>query len=63
MKKTRVVVSVALLTVLGAVFASGASYTVAVTVLPAGFMSSTPTASPAFPWLGSGLMIGNFVLN
>lgn len=40
-----------------------ANYTVAVTGLPAGFTSSTPAASPAFPWLGTGMMIGDFVLN
>jgi hypothetical protein len=39
------------------------SYTVAVTGLPAGFAGSTPAASPAFTWSGTGLMIGNFLLN
>lgn len=41
----------------------GSNYTVAVTGLPAGFTSSTPAASPAFPWLGTGMTIGDFVLN
>jgi len=41
----------------------GASYTVAVTGLPPGFVTSTPAASPAFPWAGTGMMIGNFVVN
>jgi hypothetical protein len=40
----------------------GATYTV-VTGLPAGFLNSAPTASPAFTWTGTGMMIGNFVLN
>jgi DNA-binding beta-propeller fold protein YncE len=39
------------------------SYTVAVTGLPAGFVSSAPRMSSAFTWTGSGMMIGNFVLN
>jgi hypothetical protein len=34
-----------------------------VTGLPAGFLASTPAVSPAFTWTGSGMMIGNFVLN
>ena len=38
------------------------SYTVAVTGLPAGFVT-TPPPSPAFIWSGTDLMIGNFVLN
>jgi hypothetical protein len=38
------------------------SYTVAVTGLPPGFVT-IPAASPAFPWTGAGMMIGNFVLN
>jgi hypothetical protein len=41
----------------------GSSYTVAVTGLPVGFSTSTPAASPAFTWAGTGMMIGNFVLN
>ncbi len=41
----------------------GSNYTVAVTGLPAGFVTSTPSASPAFMWAGTGMMIGNFVLN
>lgn len=45
------------------VMVPGSSYTVAVTGLPAGFVSSTPAASPAFTWAGTGMMIGNFVLN
>jgi hypothetical protein len=39
------------------------SYTVAVTGLPAGFVSSAPSMSPAFTWTGSAMMIGNFLLN
>jgi hypothetical protein len=31
--------------------------------LPPGFLSSTPAASPVFTWTGSGMIIGNFVLN
>jgi hypothetical protein len=45
------------------VLVPGSSYTVAVTGLPAGFFTSTPAASPAFTWAGTGMMIGNFVLN
>jgi len=41
----------------------GSGYTVAVTGLPAGFSISTPAASSAFTWAGTGMMIGNFVLN
>lgn len=41
----------------------GSSYTVVVTGLPAGFSQSTPAVSPAFTWAGTGMMIGNFVLN
>jgi len=44
------------------VLVSGSSYTVAVTGLPAGFVT-TPPPSPAFTWTGTGMMIGNFVLN
>jgi len=39
------------------------SYTVSLTGLPAGFVSSAPSMSPAFTWTGSGMMIGKFVLN
>jgi hypothetical protein len=45
------------------VLAPGSSYTVTVTGLPAGFLTSTPAASPVFAWAGTGMMIGNFVLN
>jgi hypothetical protein len=45
------------------VLVPGSSYTLAVTGLPAGFLASTPAVSPAFTWTGSGMMIGNFVLN
>lgn len=45
------------------VLVPGSSYTVAVTGLPAGFVTSTPAASPAFTWAGTGMTIGNFVLN
>jgi len=45
------------------VLVPGISYTVAVTSLPAGLTTSTPVASPAFTWTGTGIMIGNFVLN
>jgi hypothetical protein len=41
----------------------GSSYTVAATSLPAGFATATPAASPAFTWSGTGMMVGNFVLN
>jgi hypothetical protein len=44
------------------VLASGSSYTVAVTGLPAGFVNA-PAASPAFNRTGMRMMIGNFVLN
>lgn len=44
------------------VLTPSASYSVAVTALPIGFMTTTPP-SPAFIWSGSGLMIGDFVLN
>ena len=41
-----------------------ATYTVAVTGLPPGFGNTPPPPpSPAFMWSGSGMMIGNFVLN
>lgn len=39
----------------------GSSYSVAVTGLPPGF-ATTPPASPAFAWSGTGMMVGNFVL-
>jgi hypothetical protein len=42
---------------------SGSSYNVTVTGRPAGFTSSTPAAYPYFTWTGTGMMIGNFVLN
>jgi len=45
------------------VLVPGSNYAVAVTGLPAGFTTSTPAASPAFSWTGTGMMIGNFVLN
>ncbi len=45
------------------VLVSGSSYAVAVTGLPLGFAASTPAVSPAFAWAGSGMVIGNFVLN
>jgi hypothetical protein len=45
------------------VLVPGSSYTVAVTSLPAGFANATPAASPAFMWSGTGMMVGNFVLN
>jgi len=41
------------------VLATGTSYTVEVTPIPAGFVTSTPAAS-TFSWLGSGL---TFTLN
>ena len=44
------------------VLTSGANYTVAVTGLPPGFVTAPPP-SPAFGWSGTGMMIGNFVLN
>jgi hypothetical protein len=40
----------------------GSSYTVAVTGFPAGFTTSTPAASLAFTWAGTGMMVGTFVL-
>jgi hypothetical protein len=42
---------------------SAPNYTVAVTGLPAGLVTSTPAASPAFTWAGTGMMSGHFVLN
>lgn len=46
----------------GGVLTPYASYTVAVTGLPAAFVN-LPAASPAFQWTGSGMMVGTFVLN
>jgi hypothetical protein len=43
------------------VLVPGSSYSVAVTGLPPGFVT-TPPASPAFAWSGTGMMVGNFVL-
>lgn len=45
------------------VLVPGSSYTVAVTGIASGFVTSTPAASPAFTWTGTGIMIGNLVLN
>jgi hypothetical protein len=45
------------------VLTPGSSYSVSVTGLPAGFTTSTPAMSPAFLWSGTGMTIGNFVLN
>ena len=44
------------------VLAPGANYTVAVTGVPAGFASSTPT-NQAFTWQGAAIALSNFVLN
>jgi N-acetylneuraminic acid mutarotase len=45
------------------VLTPGSSYSVSVTGLPAGFTTSTPAMSSAFLWSGTGMTIGNFVLN